>query len=100
MGMPRDDGRVVVSNEYWAALVPWWAKWPFEILRRSFSHKELPQLMKHIQFFRTTGISNLLTGSAKRKGKGFLTFSLGSRNATITSFGVLFRIQWEFTNDR
>jgi len=25
--------RVVVKNEHWVALVPWWATWPFEILR-------------------------------------------------------------------
>jgi len=40
MEMPKDSGRVVISNEHWAALVPWWAKWPFEILRRFFSRKE------------------------------------------------------------
>ncbi|KAF7295194.1 Galactose-1-phosphate uridylyltransferase [Mycena indigotica] len=27
-----DDGRVVVKNDHWVALVPWWATWPFEIL--------------------------------------------------------------------
>jgi UDPglucose--hexose-1-phosphate uridylyltransferase len=26
------DSRVVVSNQHWVALVPWWATWPFEIL--------------------------------------------------------------------
>lgn len=25
--------RIVVKNEYFVALVPWWATWPFEILR-------------------------------------------------------------------
>jgi UDPglucose--hexose-1-phosphate uridylyltransferase len=33
MGLPRDEGRVVVFNDHWVALVPWWATWPFEILR-------------------------------------------------------------------
>ena len=28
-----DEGRVVVFNDHWVALVPWWATWPFEILR-------------------------------------------------------------------
>lgn len=28
------DGRIVVKNEHWVALVPWWATWPFEILRK------------------------------------------------------------------
>lgn len=32
MGQPRDEGRVVVFNDHWVALVPWWATWPFEIL--------------------------------------------------------------------
>lgn len=31
---PKDAGRVVVSNDHWVALVPWWATWPFEILRK------------------------------------------------------------------
>ncbi|KAJ7074417.1 galactose-1-phosphate uridyl transferase [Mycena amicta] len=28
----EDEGRVVVKNEHWVAVVPWWATWPFEIL--------------------------------------------------------------------
>lgn len=32
-GAPTEDGRIVVKNEHWVALVPWWATWPFEILR-------------------------------------------------------------------
>lgn len=28
-----EEGRVVDKNEHWVALVPWWATWPFEILR-------------------------------------------------------------------
>jgi len=30
-----DDTRIVTKNEHWVALVPWWAVWPFEILRSS-----------------------------------------------------------------
>ncbi|KAF7311683.1 Galactose-1-phosphate uridylyltransferase [Mycena kentingensis (nom. inval.)] len=30
------DGRVVVRNEHWVAVVPWWATWPFEILLLPF----------------------------------------------------------------
>ena len=38
VGVPRDEGRVVLKNEHWVAIVPWWAVWPYEILRmyRSF----------------------------------------------------------------
>lgn len=35
-----DDGRVVITNNYWAALVPWWAMWPFEILGRSLGSSD------------------------------------------------------------
>lgn len=30
---PEEQGRVVIKNEHWLAVVPWWAIWPFEILR-------------------------------------------------------------------
>ena len=33
---PEGQGRTVVSNQDWIALVPWWATWPFEILRELF----------------------------------------------------------------
>ena len=33
LAQPEDQGRAVVSNQDWIALVPWWATWPFEILR-------------------------------------------------------------------
>lgn len=32
LGVVSDEGRIVVQNEHWVALVPWWATWPFEIL--------------------------------------------------------------------
>jgi UDPglucose--hexose-1-phosphate uridylyltransferase len=31
--VPSDEGRIVLKNEHWLALVPYWAVWPFEILR-------------------------------------------------------------------
>lgn len=34
VGVDHEVGRVVVKNEHWVALVPWWAIWPFEILRK------------------------------------------------------------------
>ncbi len=30
-----EEDRVVVKNEHWVALVPWWATWPFELLGES-----------------------------------------------------------------
>jgi UDPglucose--hexose-1-phosphate uridylyltransferase len=26
------ESRVVLNNDHWVALVPWWGTWPFEIL--------------------------------------------------------------------
>ncbi|KAF7778918.1 hypothetical protein Agabi119p4_3263 [Agaricus bisporus var. burnettii] len=33
---PQESGRIVVQNEHWLALVPWWAVWPYEILLLPF----------------------------------------------------------------
>ena len=30
--VPRAEGRIVIINEHFVALVPWWAYWPFEIM--------------------------------------------------------------------
>ncbi len=32
LGVPEYQGRIVVRNNHFAALVPWWAVWPFEML--------------------------------------------------------------------
>ncbi|KAI1790716.1 galactose-1-phosphate uridylyltransferase [Ganoderma leucocontextum] len=32
VSVAREEGRVVLQNDYWVALVPWWAIWPFEIM--------------------------------------------------------------------
>ncbi|PFH49881.1 hypothetical protein AMATHDRAFT_146600 [Amanita thiersii Skay4041] len=47
-----DQNRIVVQNEHWLALVPWWATWPFEILVISYrrhipSISELTEAEKH-----------------------------------------------------
>jgi UDPglucose--hexose-1-phosphate uridylyltransferase len=39
------DERVVVANEHWVALVPWWATWPFELLLLPRRHvAQMPDL--------------------------------------------------------
>ncbi|THV08086.1 galactose-1-phosphate uridyl transferase [Dendrothele bispora CBS 962.96] len=35
--------RVVVKNQHWVALVPWWATWPFEILLLPY-HRHIPSI--------------------------------------------------------
>jgi len=38
------EGRIVFENEYFIALVPWWAVWPFEVLLVSRRHvKAMPE---------------------------------------------------------
>ncbi len=32
LGMKLDEGRVVIKNDDWVVVVPWWAVWPFETL--------------------------------------------------------------------
>ena len=33
VSVAQNEGRVVVQNDHWVALVPWWAIWPFEVMR-------------------------------------------------------------------
>lgn len=35
VGVAESEGRVVLKNNDWVALVPWWAVWPFETLGTS-----------------------------------------------------------------
>jgi UDPglucose--hexose-1-phosphate uridylyltransferase len=37
-GKEADQGRIIFENEHFAALVPWWAVWPFEVLLVSRRH--------------------------------------------------------------
>jgi UDPglucose--hexose-1-phosphate uridylyltransferase len=34
----QEDGRIVIKNDHWVTLVPWWAVWPFETLGEVSSH--------------------------------------------------------------
>ncbi|KAF9452797.1 putative GAL7-UDP-glucose--hexose-1-phosphate uridylyltransferase [Macrolepiota fuliginosa MF-IS2] len=43
VNLGQKDGRVVLQNEHWVALVPWWAVWPFEILLVPF-HRHITSL--------------------------------------------------------
>ncbi|KAF9456501.1 galactose-1-phosphate uridylyltransferase [Collybia nuda] len=41
--VPLQEGRVVMKNEHWVALVPWWATWPFEVLLLPY-HRHIPAI--------------------------------------------------------
>ncbi|EIW85331.1 galactose-1-phosphate uridylyltransferase [Coniophora puteana RWD-64-598 SS2] len=32
IGVAEDEGRIVIKNNNWVALVPWWAYWPYEVM--------------------------------------------------------------------
>ncbi|KAF5358562.1 hypothetical protein D9756_001779 [Leucocoprinus leucothites] len=41
----EENSRVVLKNEHWAALVPWWAVWPFEIMLLPY-HRHITSLAR------------------------------------------------------
>ncbi|KAG8813722.1 galactose-1-phosphate uridyl transferase, partial [Serendipita sp. 399] len=43
LSIPLEEGRVVLKNEHWVALVPYWAVWPFEIMLLPH-HRHIPSL--------------------------------------------------------
>ena len=36
-----EDSRVVVKNDNWLVVVPWWAVWPFEVLGATILNRDL-----------------------------------------------------------
>ena len=77
LAQPEDQGRTVVSNQHWIAIVPWWATWPFEILREySFLHSsdnQIPNATGHKSFL-IIGTSTRLASSTKTKRPHLLTY--------------------------
>jgi len=41
--LKQTNGRIVLQNDHWVALVPWWAVWPFEILLLPF-RRHIPSI--------------------------------------------------------
>lgn len=50
VSVAQEQGRVVLKNEHWVALVPWWAIWPFEVMRKIHvtSHSMLVVSLMHL----------------------------------------------------
>ena len=67
LAQPEDQGRTVVSNQDWIALVPWWATWPFEILRELFLHSSDDQIPNGYKSFLIVGTSTRSASSTKTK---------------------------------
>ncbi|RDB21214.1 Galactose-1-phosphate uridylyltransferase [Hypsizygus marmoreus] len=50
--------RIVVQNEYWVAVVPWWAIWPFEILLLPYK-RHIPSIA-HLSAEEKSALANIL----------------------------------------
>ncbi|KIJ34634.1 hypothetical protein M422DRAFT_126716, partial [Sphaerobolus stellatus SS14] len=78
VSVPKDEGRVVVQNEDWVALVPWWAVWPFEILLLPYK-RHIPSLVELTENERTS-LAQILSKVTKRYDNLFSTsfaYSMG-----------------------
>ncbi|KAF9653373.1 putative GAL7-UDP-glucose--hexose-1-phosphate uridylyltransferase [Thelephora ganbajun] len=64
VGVPHDEGRVVLKNEHWVAVVPWWAVWPYEILLTPY-HRHIPSILHLTQEEKAT-FATILSRLAKR----------------------------------
>ncbi|KAI0062214.1 galactose-1-phosphate uridyl transferase [Artomyces pyxidatus] len=62
--VPANEGRIVVQNEHWVALVPWWATWPFEILLLPY-HRHIPSLL-HLTDKENDSFARILSAMTKR----------------------------------
>lgn len=47
VSVAREEGRVVLQNDHWVALVPWWAIWPFEIMRKQDASGQIKIIAHH-----------------------------------------------------
>ena len=96
-----DQGRVVLKNDHWIALVPWWAIWPFEIMRTlSRSSFAAVELNPSMQSFRISGTSLLLSTSQPWRRRRSLKSCLNSLYVMTTSSPALSPTPWAFTNDQ
>lgn len=101
-GVAYDEGRVVVKNEDWVALVPWWATWPFEIMRKHTAIILLRNLCSALmasQSFHTSATSPPLHISPRPRNPPLLPSSLLSPSATTTSSPALSHTPWVSIND-
>lgn len=64
LGVPEDQGRIVVRNKHFVALVPWWAVWPFETLVLPY-HRHVPSLA-HLTDEEKLSLADVLSRVTKR----------------------------------
>ncbi|KAF7971637.1 hypothetical protein HWV62_24117 [Athelia sp. TMB] len=82
--VPESESRVVVKNEHWVALVPWWATWPFEILLLPHS-RHIPSLY-HLSAKEKVSFAQILSQITKRYDNLFncsFAYSMGIHQRPI-----------------
>ncbi|OCH95251.1 galactose-1-phosphate uridyl transferase [Obba rivulosa] len=64
VGADSETGRVVVKNDDWVALVPWWAVWPFEIMLLPYK-RHIPSIA-HLTAEEKKSFADILSKVTKR----------------------------------
>ncbi|KAI0262941.1 galactose-1-phosphate uridylyltransferase [Gloeopeniophorella convolvens] len=64
LGVAESQGRIVVRNEHFVALVPWWAVWPFETLVLPHA-RHVPSLL-HLTVEEKLSFADILSRVTKR----------------------------------
>ncbi|CCM06385.1 uncharacterized protein FIBRA_08644 [Fibroporia radiculosa] len=86
VGVDNDTGRVVVKNDHWVALVPWWAIWPFEILLLPYA-RHVPSITD-LTAVEKTAFADILSRVTKRYDNLFscsFAYSMGIHQRPIPS---------------
>ncbi|TRM59460.1 HIT-like domain-containing protein [Schizophyllum amplum] len=76
--VPIDESRIVIKNDHWLAVVPWWATWPFEVMLLPYK-RHIPSLQELTQEERTS-FADALSRVTKRYDNLFLcsfAYSMG-----------------------
>ncbi|KIM28686.1 hypothetical protein M408DRAFT_131230 [Serendipita vermifera MAFF 305830] len=86
MSLQGEEGRIVVQNEHWVALVPYWAIWPFEVLLLSH-HRHIPSL-DHLEAQERKSLASIISRLTIRYDNLFSTsfaYSMGIHQRPVPS---------------
>ncbi|KAL0062625.1 galactose-1-phosphate uridyl transferase [Marasmius tenuissimus] len=79
-----ENARVVVKNDHWVAVVPWWATWPFEILLLPY-RRHIPSIL-HLTDEEKNAFAEILSKITKRYDNLFqcsFAYSMGIHQRPI-----------------
>lgn len=96
-GVPKSEGRVVILNEHWVALAPWWAVWPYELMGTiTISGLDYKPCSYFLQFCLINDIFPHYWTWTTRKRPPWLKSSQRSRSVMTTFSDVRSPIQWGY----